>query len=196
MTLKKHLDLSFNSISVDGDTSTSDTVMLFALNNDQNKKITKIKDLQNISDLIKNAMSDLALQVISDGEGITKIIKINVTGAKSYTQASLISFSIANSPLVKTAIAGEDANWGRIIMAIGKTKTVINQNKIKLSFGKLIVARNGSMNKSINRKKLDVYMKNKIIEINIHLGLGNYKRTVYSSDLTHEYISINADYRS
>jgi len=194
--LKDHLDSSFNSISVDSDTSTSDTLMLFALNNNNNNKITKIKDLQNISDLIKNTMSDLALQVVSDGEGISKIIKVNITGAKSYTQASLISFSVANSPLVKTAVAGEDANWGRVIMAIGKTKTAIDQNKIKLSFGKFIVASNGSKSKSINIKKLDVYMKNKIIEINIHLGLGIYKRTVYSSDLTQEYIAINADYRS
>ena len=193
--LKNHLDCSFNSISVDSDTSTSDTVMLFSLASNKETKITNARDIKLISGLLKDVMLNLALQIISDGEGISKLIKVNVTSAKSYNQASIIAFSIANSPLVKTAIAGEDANWGRVIMAIGKSGTIINQNKIKLSFGKFIVAKNGSMSKYINLKKLDSYMKNKIIEINVDLGLSKHNRTVYSSDLTHEYISINADYR-
>ena len=123
-------------------------------------------------------------------------MKINISGGNSYKQASLVAFSIANSPLVKTAIFGQDANWGRVIMAIGKADKRINQEKIKLKFGSLMVASNGQKFNRMNIKKLDAYMKGKMIEINVHLGIGNFKRTVYASDLTNEYIRINADYRS
>ena len=191
-----NLDSSFNSITVDSDTSTSDTLMLFSLFDNSDKKIINALQLKKISQALKEVMSNLAIQIVSDGEGISKLIEVNIKGAKTYKQASLIAFSIANSPLVKTAIAGEDANWGRVIMAIGKTNEKIIQNKIKLKFGKYVVANNGRMFEKINTKKLDKYMKNKRIEINVDLCLGNYSRTVYSSDLTHEYIRINADYRS
>ena len=194
--LHANLDYSFNSISVDSDTSTSDTLMLFSLSS-QNQKIIKSPNIINkISNALKEVMSDLALQIISDGEGISKLIEVRVSGAKTYKQATEVSFSIANSPLVKTAIAGEDANWGRVIMAIGKTNEKIIQNNIKLKFGKYLVANNGRMFEKANTKKIDSYMKNKIIEINADLCLGSFSRTVYSSDLTHEYIRINADYRS
>ena len=112
-------------------------------------------------------MHDLSLQVIKDGEGISKLIRVNVLNARSKNQAKIISFSIANSPLVKTAIAGEDANWGRIIMAIGKTEESINQNKIKIFFGNNIVCENGSISKKINIKKLNQYMKKSTIDINV-----------------------------
>ena len=194
--LISNLDYSFNSISVDGDTSTSDTLALFSLYNKDNIKILKPNDIKTISSALKNLMFELSLQVVCDGEGISKLIKVNVFNAHTYNQASKVAFSVANSPLVKTAIAGEDANWGRVIMAIGKTNSKIIQNKITLKFGKLLVAKNGQKFKKIDTKKLDKYMKNKIIEININLGIGDYKRTVYSSDLTHDYININADYRS
>ena len=141
-------------------------------------------------------MHDLSLQVIKDGEGISKLIRVNVLNARSKNQAKKISFSIANSPLVKTAIAGEDANWGRIIMAIGKTEESINQNKIKIFFGNNIVCENGSISKKINIRKLNQYMKNSTIDINVKLNIGKFNHTVYGNDLTFEYLKINADYRS
>ena len=141
-------------------------------------------------------MFDLAFQVVSDGEGISKLIQVNVIGARTYVQASSVAISIANSPLVKTAIAGQDANWGRIIMPIGKADRNVDQNKIKLKFGNNLLATKGEMYKGMKIKKLDSYMKNKMIKINVDLGLGNFKRIIYSSDLTHEYIRINGDYRS
>ena len=196
MLLKKHLDSSFNSITVDGDTSTSDTVMLFSLFDKNKKNITDKKDINNISDALKSLMCNLALQVVSDGEGISKLMEVNVSGAKTYKQASLVAVSVANSPLVKTAIAGEDANWGRIIMAIGKADKNVNQNKINLKFGNHLVAKNGAMYKNIKVDIINKYMKKKIIKVNIKLGLGAFKRTILSSDLTHEYIRINGDYRS
>ena len=194
--LLSHLDESFNSISVDGDTSTSDTVALFSLGDGANDKILTLKDQIKISSALKDVMLNLALQVVSDGEGISKLMSINVSGGKNYKQVSAVAFSIANSPLVKTAIAGEDANWGRVIMAIGKADTKIDQKKINLKFGNFLLASKGKMNHKIDITKLDRYMKNKIIEINVDLGLGKNKRIVYSSDLTHEYIKINGDYRS
>ena len=194
--LKSHLDSSFNSITVDGDTSTSDTVMLFSLSDNSEKKITNLSVLKNISSVIKKAMHELALQIVCDGEGISKLMKVRVINAKTFKQASSVAFSIANSQLVKTSIAGQDANWGRLIAAIGKSQSSIDQNKIKINYGNNLVAKNGRINKKINLKKLDMYMKNKTIEINVNLGIGNIERTVYSSDLTHEYVRINADYRS
>ena len=194
--LKNHLDDSFNSISVDGDTSTSDTVMLFSLIKSKNRSMYKKSEILKISLALKEVMQKLALHVVSDGEGISKLMEINVKGALTYKQASLVAFSVGNSPLVKTAIAGQDPNWGRIIMAIGKSNTKIIQNKIKLKFGNIVVAKNGQFIKNINYSKLNSYMKKKQIQINIDLGLGIFKRRVYSSDLTHEYVRINADYRS
>ncbi len=192
--LNNNLENTFNSISVDSDTSTSDTLMMFSVSNkiiNLNKKNFKI-----LNDNIYELMHDLSLHVIKDGEGISKLIKINVLNARTKNQAKKIGFSIANSPLVKTAIAGEDANWGRVIMAIGKTEEKINQNKIKVLFGNNIVCENGSMSKKINITKLNKYMKNDIIDINVMLNIGNFSHTVYGNDLTHEYLKINADYRS
>ena len=194
--LHTNLDSSFNSISVDSDTSTSDTLMLFSLSSQNQKKIKSLNIINKISNALKEVMSDLALQIVSDGEGISKLIEVKVNGAKTYKQATAVSFSIANSPLVKTAIAGEDANWGRVIMAIGKANTQIEQNKIKLMFGNYLVANKGHKYEKINIKKLDKYMLNKHIKIIVDLGMGKFERTVFSSDLTHEYIRINADYRS
>ena len=141
-------------------------------------------------------MLNLSKQIVSDGEGISKLIEVNVLKAKSKIQASKVAFSIAQSLLVKTAIAGEDANWGRVVMAIGKSDQKINQNKISIKFDKLFVAKKGSVYSKINIKKLDSYMKNKIIKINVDLNLGKYKKTVWSSDLTNKYVDINSDYRS
>ena len=131
-----------------------------------------------------------------ESEGISKLIEVNVLNAKNKTQASNVAFSIAESILVKTAIAGEDANWGRVVMAIGKGDKYVDQNKITIKFDDMIVAKKGKMYPKINIKKLNNYMKNKIIIININLGIGKFRKKVFSSDLTHEYIKINKDYRS
>ena len=141
-------------------------------------------------------MSELSIKIISDGEGVKKLIKVNVVKAKTKTQAKKIAFSIIDSPLVKTAVAGEDANWGRVVMAIGKTNEKIIQNKIKIKFGNILLANNGERNKNINIPRVDKYMKNKIIEIEVSLGIGDKSSTVYGNDLNNEYIKINADYRS
>ena len=194
--LKKHLDSSFNSITVDGDTSTSDTVLLFSLIRKKEKYISGKKEIDKVSTALKKLMFNLALQVVSDGEGISKLIEVTVCGGQNYLQASSVAYSVANSPLVKTAISGQDANWGRVIMAIGKANQNIDQSKIRLKFGRYLLASKGMMSKKISIKKLNTYMKNKIIKININLCLGNFKRIVYSSDLTHKYITINGDYRS
>ena len=192
--LKNNLDNTFNSITVDSDTSTSDTLMMFSVGN-KNINLNK-KNFKILNNKIFELMHDLSLQVIKDGEGVSKLIRVNVLKARSKNQAKKIAFSIANSPLVKTAVAGEDANWGRVIMAIGKTEENINQNKIKVLFGDNVVCENGSISKKINIRKLNNYMKNKTIEINVILNLGKYFHTVYGNDLTFEYLKINADYRS
>ena len=193
--IRQNLENSFNSISVDSDTSTSDTLMLFSTSN---KKINlkSYKNFKKLSIAVFELMQNLTYQVIKDGEGISKLLEINVVKAKSTNQAKKIAFSIVNSPLVKSAIAGEDANWGRIIMAIGKSYEKINQNKIKVSFGKNTVCKNGQIFKKINTKQLNRYMKQKVININVDLGLGKFSKTVFGNDLTYEYIQINADYRN
>ena len=150
--------------------------------------------IQKFELALKKLCLNLAKQVVVDGEGAKKFVTINVINAKSLGSAKNIAFSIANSPLVKTAIAGEDANWGRIVMAIGKTQEKIDQEKIKIKFGNILLG--NKTNNKINTSKVDKYMKNKIIEINIRLGLGNASRVVYGNDLNNEYIRINADYRS
>ena len=141
-------------------------------------------------------MIKLAQQIVCDGEGISKLIEVNVTNAKNKNQAKKIAFSIGESLLVKTATFGEDANWGRIIMAVGKTSENIDPRKFSLSFGKHIILKNGMVSKQFDEKLLNNYMKNKIIRINLDLKLGLYDKTIWSSDLTKNYIEINADYRS
>ncbi len=193
--LKDNLDYTFNAISTDSDTSTSDTLALFSLNNKTiNFKINR--NYKILNNAIFEIMKDLALQVVKDGEGISKLIKINILKSRSIRQAKNIGFSIANSPLVKTAISGEDANWGRVIAAIGKSEENINQNKIKVLFGKNLVCENGSISKKINLNLLNKYMKKRVIEISVILNCGFINHTVYGNDLTDEYIRINANYRS
>ena len=192
--LNDNLENTFNSITVDSDTSTSDTLMMFSVTN-KNINLNN-NNFKILSKKINELMHDLSLQVIKDGEGVSKLIRVNVLKATTKNQAKKIAFSIANSPLVKTAIAGEDANWGRVIMAIGKTEEKIIQNKIMVSFGNNIVCENGSVSKKINFKKLNQYMKNSTIDINVKLNLGESYHTVYGNDLTIDYLKINADYRS
>ena len=191
--LSDNLEETFNSITVDSDTSTSDTLVLFS---NPLKKINIIKNYNKISNCLNKVMKELSMKVITDGEGIKKLLKVNVIKAKNKIQAKNIAFSIANSPLVKTAIAGEDANWGRIVMAIGKTQEQINQDKIMIKFGNNLLGNKGKKNLNVNLSKVDKYMKNKIIEIEVSLGIGNASSIVYGNDLNNEYIKINADYRS
>ncbi len=136
------------------------------------------------------------MKIITDGEGVNKLIKVSVINAKNKTQSKKIAFSIANSPLVKTAIAGEDANWGRIVMAIGKTQEKIKQEKTSIKFGNNILAINGERYKNINLSIVNKYMKNQVIDIEVNLCLGKASSIVYGNDLNNEYIRINADYRS
>ena len=194
--LMKHIDSTFNSISVDGDTSTSDTIMLFSTGLKNPKIIMNNNLLNRISARVNDIMLSLSKQIVSDGEGISKLMEVTVSNAKNKTQASNVAFSIAESTLVKTAIAGEDANWGRVVMAIGKADKHIDQNKIIIKFGNSVVAKKGERYKKIDLRKLNHYMKNKIVKINVNLGIGKYTKRVWSSDLTHRYININADYRS
>ncbi len=193
--LKDNIDETFNSITVDGDTSTNDMTTLFSTKKEDNKKLNK-KTLDFISKELKYLMHNLSKQIVCDGEGISKLISVNVVNAKSKNQAKKIAFSIAESNLVKTAIYGKDANWGRIIMAIGKSNEKLDINKMQLKFGKNIVAEKGKASKKINIKNLNKYMKRKIIDINLNLNSGKYNKTILSSDLTNEYVDINADYRS
>ncbi|MDC3131974.1 bifunctional glutamate N-acetyltransferase/amino-acid acetyltransferase ArgJ [Pelagibacteraceae bacterium] len=193
--LRDNLEDTFNSISIDSDTSTSDTLALFSLDKER-VDFSFNKNYKILNSSLFEVMKDLSLQVVKDGEGLSKLIKVNILKSKSKQQAKNIGFSIINSPLVKTAISGEDANWGRIIAAIGKSYENINQNKVKVLFGKNLVCEKGSINKYIGLKSLNKYMKNKIIEITVILNSGSINHTVYGNDLTHEYIRINADYRN
>ncbi len=193
--INKNLEDTFNSISVDSDTSTSDTLSIFSLNL-CSINLNKKSNFYKLNKYIRKIMQDLSMQVISDGEGISKLIEISVNAGKTKKQSKNIAFSIANSPLVKTAISGEDANWGRLIMAIGKSGENIIQDKIKIYFGSYLLCRSGSINPRINISKIDKYMKNKVIKIRVDLGLGKINHTVYGNDLGYKYIKINSDYRS
>ena len=196
--LKKNIETTFNAISCDGDTSTNDMVSFFATKKIKHAKITNVSDdkLKDFDKSLHSVLLNLAKRIAADGEGSSKFITINVHNAKTFYDAKKVAFSIANSPLVKTAIAGEDANWGRIVMAIGKADKHIEQNKIIIKFDNFIVAKRGAIYKKIDLIKLNRYMKNKIIKINVNLGIDKYMKRVWSSDLTHAYININADYRS
>ena len=196
--LKENLYSTFNAISVDGDTSTNDMVIVFSTQKGKNKIINKINSKEFI-DFKKNlheVMLNLSKQIVMDGEGAKKFIEINVSKAKNENSAKKIAFTIANSQLVKTAIAGEDPNWGRILMAAGKSGENIKVNKINLKIGNFIIFSNGIINKNYKEEDVKKYMKNKFLNIEISIGTGNKTFKAYTCDLTHDYISINADYRN
>ena len=196
--LKKNIETTFNAISCDGDTSTNDMVGIFATGAAKNKIINTIND-ERIDDFEKSLHSvllNLAKRVTADGEGASKFISVMVENAKSEIDAKKIAFSIANSPLVKTAFAGEDPNWGRIIMAIGKSQVSINLNKINLSIGEYKILEKGEISKDYNEILLKEFMRNEKLDIKIDLKMGTKKFTAYTMDLTKKYIEINADYRS
>ena len=189
---------SFNSITVDSDTSTSDTVLLVATRKAKHKPVHKSTDtrLNEFKRCLSSLMLELAKLIVRDGEGASKFITIKVTGAVSKKSAKIIAFSIANSPLVKTAIAGEDANWGRIIMAIGKSGQRADRDKIQIHIGNELVTKNGMVYENYSEVRATKYLKQDNIFLSIDVGVGNSSATVYTCDLTHKYIEINADYRS
>ena len=196
--LKKITVTTFNSITVDSDTSTNDMVAIFATGKVKNSKIYNVLDpkLQEFEKALHRLCLNLAKQIVVDGEGAKKFITINVVGARSTTMAKNVAFSIANSPLFKTAIAGEDPNWGRIIMAIGKSGESIIVNKIQIKIGDFLVAEQSKVAKDYEEKDIKEYMKWDSINIEVNLNIGNSSFTVYTCDFTHDYIDINADYRN
>ena len=197
--INKFIPDSFNSISVDGDESTNDTVMLISTNAKKlNKKIHSINDtrLKKFKFDLKKVFLYLAEQIVRDGEGATKLIEINIKNAKSKFSADKISRSIANSALVKTAIYGGDPNWGRVVMAIGKTYEKVNKGKLKISFGKYLVAKNGLANPKIDESKLRKYLSKDRININIDLNNGREESRILTCDFSHRYIDINASYKT
>ena len=196
--LKKAVANTFNAITVDSDQSTNDMVSIFSTraikigqNLSLNDKIIKKFELS-----LKNLCLNLAKQIVVDGEGAKKFLKVKVINAKSLSSAKNIGFSIANSPLVKTALAGEDPNWGRVVMGIGKSGEIVDPKKLRIKLGDFTVAENGKISDSYNEEKLKDYMKWDSIEIEINLKLGSDAFECYTCDFTHDYIEINADYRN
>lgn len=188
-----HVGPTFNAITVDSDTSTSDTVLLLASGAAGNAMDADFTDFERA---LGELMEDLALQVVKDGEGISKFVTVNVTGAVSDVSAKRVAMSVANSPLVKTAIAGADANWGRIVMAVGKADEPAERDKLTIRLGPLTLATSGQPDANYQDADGAAYMAGSEIEIGIDLGLGSGAARVYTCDLTHAYIDINADYRS
>ncbi len=196
--LKRAVANSFNAITVDSDQSTNDMVTIFstrAIKLGQNISLND-KAVQKFEVALKKLCLNLAKQIVVDGEGAKKFLTINVINAKSLGSAKNIAFSIANSPLVKTAVAGEDPNWGRIVMGIGKSGEAVDQKKLKIKIGNFVVAENGRVSESYDEQKLKEYMQWGSIEIEINLKLGNDAFKCYTCDFTHDYIDINADYRN
>ena len=199
--LKNAVNPSFNAITVDSDTSTSDTLILFATGAAKKRGCLKItnagdKRLAAFTKALNALVMDLAHQVVKDGEGARHFVEITVDGAKSDASAKTIALSIANSPLVKTAIAGEDANWGRIVAAVGKAGEPADRDRLAISFNGIRVAHKGLRDPSYDEAKVSATMKEETIKIRVSLGIGKGKATVWTCDLTKEYVEINGDYRS
>jgi glutamate N-acetyltransferase/amino-acid N-acetyltransferase len=196
--LAKSAARSFNCITVDSDTSTSDTLLLFATGAAGGSPIANAADpaLRPFQRALDKVLLDLAHQVVRDGEGARKFVEVRVEGAKSKKSAKRIALSIANSPLVKTAIAGEDANWGRIVMAVGKAGEPAERDKLDISFGKIRVARGGARDPDYSEEAVSTYMKGEKIVITANIGIGRSSAKVWTCDLTKEYVAINGDYRS
>jgi len=196
--LTRHNQTSFNSITVDSDTSTSDTLLAFATGKAAVEPITSLDDprAEIFGEALRDVLFDLAIQVVRDGEGATKQVSVHVEGATSDESAFRIAKAIADSPLVKTAIAGEDANWGRVVMAVGKAGEPADRDKLAIRFGDLLVAKDGERAAVYDEAATSAYMKGEDLELTVSLGLGEGRATVYTCDLTHGYITINGDYRS
>jgi len=196
--LKKNISNTFNAISCDSDTSTNDMVSIFSTGKSKHPVIQSINDekIKDFDFALNKVLLNLAKRVVADGEGASKFITIDIQGCKNEDDAKKIGFSIANSPLVKTAIAGEDPNWGRIVMAIGKAGIQINYEKLSIKFGNISVIHNGKLNSNYNEDEVSEYMKSDSIDINVDISSGSKSFKVYTMDLTKKYIEINGDYRS
>jgi glutamate N-acetyltransferase/amino-acid N-acetyltransferase len=189
---------SFNAITVDGDTSTSDTVLFLATGAAQLPPVAAASDprLSAFKEAVDQVVLDLAHQVVRDGEGATKFVEIEITGAVSDASARRIAMSVANSPLVKTAVAGEDANWGRVVMAVGKAGEPADRDLLTIWFGPHRVATEGERDSGYSEEEVSAYMQNQELAIRVDIGLGDGRDRVWTCDLTHGYIDINADYRT
>ena len=189
---------SFNAITVDSDTSTNDSALLFATGTAKHKAVTSSRDphIQDFREALQSLLIELAQLIVKDGEGASKFVTITVKGATSVPSARKIALSIANSPLVKTAIAGEDANWGRIVAAVGKSGEKADRDKLRITIGDALVALEGAINPTYVEAPTAAYMKGDRIDITVDVGVGTAESTVWTCDLTHGYIDINADYRS
>jgi glutamate N-acetyltransferase/amino-acid N-acetyltransferase len=193
--LDRHVEGTFNAITVDSDTSTSDALLLCATGQSDAAEV-KGTGLRAFGEALRGVMLSLAQQVVRDGEGATKLIEVRVTGAADDADAHRVAMAIANSPLVKTAVAGEDPNWGRIVMAVGKSGAQADRDRLTIRLGDIVVARDGFRAPDYREETGAAYMKGSELVIGVDLGLGGGRRTVWTCDLTHRYIDINADYRS
>ena len=189
---------TFNGVTVDGDTSTNDTCLLFATGRSGAPRIARAGDrrLADFREKLEQVMLDLALQLVRDGEGASKFVKITVSGAQSPASARKIAKTVAESPLVKTAFAGEDANWGRIVMAVGRADEPINRERLGIRFGDLVAAVDGAVSPGYDEAAMSAYMKNAELEVSVDVGVGRSSASVWTCDLTKRYIEINGDYRS
>ena len=189
---------TFNCVTVDGDRSTNDTLMLFATGQSGAPKISRAGDrrLADFREKLEAVLLDLALQLVRDGEGASKFVKINVTGAESPASARKIARTIAESPLVKTAFAGEDANWGRIVMAVGRADEPVDRDRMSVKFGPLVAAHDGLISPTYDEAKMSAYMKKSELEVSVDVGVGRGSATIWTCDLTKQYVAINGDYRS
>ncbi len=196
--LKKNVSTTFNAITCDSDTSTNDMVSIFSTGKAKHSKITNINDekIRGFDLALNKVLLNLAKRVVADGEGASKFITINLRNCKNEIDAKKIAFSVANSPLVKTAIAGEDPNWGRIIMAIGKAGISFDIEKMSIKFGDQSIIQNGKISLTYNESELASYMKNDNIDLDIDMSIGSKNFTVYTMDFTNKYIEINSDYKS
>ncbi len=199
--LSGHVKTTFNCMTVDGDTSTSDTCLLFATGTAQKRGQASVTDaadprLAAFSQALHDLMRELAIMVAKDGEGLSKFVTFEVSGAEDWAAARKIALACANSPILKTAIAGEDPNWGRVVMAVGKSGEAADRDRLSIWFGDHIVARNGERAEEYVEQTVAAYMKQRDIVIRVDVGVGSGSATVWTCDLTHDYVSINADYRS
>ena len=189
---------TFNCVTVDGDRSTNDTLLLFATGQSDAPKISRAGDrrLADFREKLEAVLLDLAQQLVRDGEGASKFVKVTITSAESPASARKIARTIAESPLVKTAFAGEDANWGRIVMAVGRADEPIDRDRIKVQFGPLVAAQDGLISPTYDEARMSAYMKNAELEVSVDVGVGKGAATVWTCDLTKQYVAINGDYRS
>jgi glutamate N-acetyltransferase/amino-acid N-acetyltransferase len=189
---------TFNCVTVDGDRSTNDTLLLFATGKSEAPRISRAGDrrLADFREKLEAVLLDLALQLVRDGEGATKFVRINVSGAETPASARKIARTIAESPLVKTAFAGEDANWGRIVMAVGRADEPIDRTRLRVQFGPLVAAQDGLVSPTYDEAKMSAYMKQAELEVSVDVGIGRGSATVWTCDLTKQYVAINGDYRS